>query len=178
MERTFLHIDVKETSHNREYWASRPFLGDQAAKVRSADILIVPWEDFREGQAVLFPQGTSDFFLRLQKAGADVALAVDSKQYAEIALHAKAWRIPTLVVSALLLPALAGFLGDVLHDAVTDVGANDTIEMKVIVEGSNGRCISVDYKGAPSRALDTILDEAERCLPEITDGSPETDLRK
>lgn len=54
-----------------------------------------------------------------------------------------------------------------IHDVVAKGSPTDTVEMKVIVEGEHGKCISIEYKGEPGRALDTLTKEAERCLPKI-----------
>ncbi len=167
LERTLFDVTVKESEQNRGYWASREWIGNAAEVVRSSEILIVPWEDFREGVTVLFPQGTGDLMKRMRAAGADIALAVPFELYSEIALHAHAWRFPTLLVKFVLLPAVASLLAAEVHDVITKAAPSDIVEMKVIVEGDHGKCISIEYKGEPGRALDTLTREAERCLPRI-----------
>ena len=166
MDRTLLQVTVLETGHDRDYWATRPYVGDQSAAVRAADVIVAPWEDFREGQPVLFPESSTDLITQLREVfGDQLAVAVDANGYAEIALYGKASRLPTLFVTALLLPALAGALGDVIHDRFAGEPPTATVEMRVVVEGDHGPCISVEYKGPPSRALDTVMSEVERCLP-------------
>lgn len=166
MEKTLLQVTVTETGENRDYWATRPYVGDQAAAVRAADLIVAPWEDFREGQPVLFPESSSDLIAQLREAFGDrMAVAVDAEGYAEIALYGKASRLPTLIVTTLLLPALAGALGDTIHDRFAGAPPAATVEMRVVVEGDHGRCISVEYKGPPDRALETVMSEVDRCLP-------------
>ena len=166
MDKTLLQVTVLETGHGRDYWATRPYVGDQSAALRAADLIVAPWEDFREGQAVLFPESSTDLIAQLREVFGDrMAVAADADGYAEIALYGKASRLPTLFVTALLLPALAGALGDTIHDRFADALPTATVEMRVVVEGDHGRCISVEYKGPPDRALDTILAEVNRCLP-------------
>lgn len=166
VERTLFDVTVKETSQNREYWAGREWIAEAESRVRTAKILVLPWEDFREGYPVMFPQGTSDFVKRLRAAGAEVELAATPEIYREIALHAHSWRFPTILVGAFLLPTLANVLGAEIHDIIAKGSPSDTIEMKVIIESDHGKCISIEYKGTPSRALDTLTQEAARCFPE------------
>ena len=52
-------VQTTESEKNREYWATRPWISpDLASLVRSLDVFVLPWEDFREGQPILFPPGT------------------------------------------------------------------------------------------------------------------------
>lgn len=169
LERTLYSVDVKESDRGREYWAARPWIGAALEGVRTAPILVVPWEDMRENLPVAFPQGTDAFVKRLRARGEfDFAIAATPEVYAEISLHSKVWRFPTLLVTHLLLPALAGALGDEIHDVIQKGSSNDTVELRVIVEGDHGKAISIEYKGPPSRAVDTLTTEAGRHLPAIT----------
>lgn len=166
LEKTLLQVTVLETGHDRDYWATRPYVGDQAAAVRAADLIVAPWEDFREGQPVLFPESSTDLIAQLREVfGDQLAVAVDTDGYAEIALYGKASRLPTLFVTYVLLPALAGALGDTIHDRFAGAVPTATVEMRVVVESEHGRCISVEYKGPPDRALDTVIAEVDRCFP-------------
>lgn len=114
LSKTLLSLNVSESEKDRGYWASRPWVSAMTAeKIRSADVLVVPWEDFRPESPALFPQGTTDFVGAL-KAGdlGAVEVAVDQENYAEIALHADEWRLPTLVCSTVLLPILLNLLSN------------------------------------------------------------------
>ncbi len=171
LERNLFQVDVRESEQGRGYWASRDWIGAAEAGVRSADIVVVPWEGVKENLPISFPQGTSDFVRKLKQAGlGEVALAATPETYVELALHAKSWRFPTLVLTALAFPTLAGFLSTEMHELVHEAKPNDRVELKIIVEGDHGKSISVDYKGPPGRAVETITSEVERYLPAI-DGS-------
>jgi hypothetical protein len=166
LDRTLYEIRVKETDRNREYWVSRPWLADRRDEVREAAILIVPWENFRNEEATLFPRGTTDVAARIREvSGVSVAIAVDRLAYKEIMLHSKEHRLPTIFVREVLLPTLVGILATLAADAVMHGTPNDTVEVSVIVEGEQGRCISVEYKGPATRLAETVVKETERCLP-------------
>ena len=165
-DRTLYEVRVKETDRNREYWVSRPWLDERRDEVREADILIVPWENFRNEEATLFPRGTTDIAAKVREfSGLSVAIAVDRLAYKEIMLHSKEHRLPTIFVREILLPTLAGILATLAADAVLHGSPDDKVEVSVIVEGKQGRCISVEYKGPANRLAETVVQEAERCLP-------------
>jgi hypothetical protein len=168
LNRKLLHIEVSETEKGRGYWATRSWLtgGDD---VRAADIVVVPWENFRENKPALFPHGTSDFYRELleSSSGRHIAVAVDQAAYEEIALHANEMRLPTLFVAYLALPFLINLLSAKVDRWLVEPTPMTTVEMEVIVEGDKGKCYSIKYKGPPSGMLETISKQAENCIPKL-----------
>lgn len=167
MNRTLLEVTVSETDEDRDFWATRPWARDSVEGIRKAEIIVVPWVDVRKDAEVLFPQGTTDIVLALREA-LPIVVGVDSSAYAEVALYANIKRLPAIFVTSLMVPALAGALGNILSDQVTGSQPAEFIEMRLIVESQGGPCISVEYKGPPGRAMDTVLDYIERCVPGAT----------
>lgn len=169
LNRTFLTVEVAETDKDRAYWASRPWLTN-ADDVRSADVIVVPWENFRENKPALFPEGSGDFYRELSKAVADkrLAVAIDRNKYEEIALHADAKRLATLFVTMLALPILTGLLSAKIDHWLSDPAPPEAVEIEIIVEGNWGHCLSIKYKGPPSEMIDTISKQAEKCLPRLS----------
>lgn len=167
LDRTLFEISLKESDQNREYWLNRPWLAARRSDVQSADILVVPWEDFREGAPALFPQGSADLVRELSQLGSlTFELAIDEDQYQEILLHSKQFRIPMMVVTMLAVPALAGMLGNLMSDAVKGNDTTDQVEMSLIIQGDHGRSVSLRYKGPPGRLAETLVAEAMRCFPD------------
>ncbi|AUQ49029.1 hypothetical protein PhaeoP83_00721 [Phaeobacter inhibens] len=164
MKRTLLEVTVSETDEDRDFWATRQWARDNVEGIRKAEIIVVPWIDFRKDAEVLFPQGTTDFVRSLQEA-LPIVVGVDRSAYAEVALYANTKRLPAIFVTSLMLPALAGALGNILSEQVTGSQTAEFIEMRLIVENQGAPCISVEYKGPPGRAVDTLLDYIERCVP-------------
>ena len=161
LEKTLFQLSVTETSKNLDYWASRPWLSaNTAAAIRSSQLVIVPWEDFREDNPILFPNGTTDWFEILRKQLA-IQIAAEEENYREIALHANIWRIPTILLTAVALPVFAQILADQIEQKYLQ-HSDDRIEMRVLVNGNNGKCIEIDYKGPPEKAVDALLDNATK----------------
>lgn len=167
LDRTLFEISIKESDKGREYWLSRPWLEDRRTIVQQADVLIVPWENFRENEPALYPKGSSDFINDLSATGSlSMELAVDEEHYYEIMLHSKLDRFPTMLVTLVALPALAGMLGNLMTNVATGGNESGQVKMKLIVEGEYGRCVSLDYEGPPTRLAETLLQESHRCFPE------------
>lgn len=178
LDRTLFEISVKESDKSREYWLDRPWLEARRDEVRSTDVLIVPWEDFREGSPALFPQGAADTVRQLAQFGnLTLGIAVDGDSYQEILMHSKMHRLPTMLVKVALLPALAGMLGNLMSDFIIGGENGDKVELKLIVQGEHGKCISLDYSGPPNRLVETIVAETERCLP-VSSNASEPSVKK
>jgi hypothetical protein len=169
LNRTFLNLEVSETDKDRAYWTSRPWLSNAEA-ARAADVILVPWENFRDSKPALFPQGTGDLFRELSKALADknIAIAIDQGKYEEVALHAEASRIATLFATVLALPFVINLLSSKVDRWMNDPTPPQTVEMEVIVEGDWGHCLSIKYKGPPSEIVDAISKQADKCLPRLS----------
>jgi hypothetical protein len=169
LNRTFLSLEVAETDKDRAYWTSRPWLTN-AETVRAADVLLVPWENFRENKPALFPLGSGDLFRELSKALGDksVAVAIDQGNYEEVALHAEATRLATLFVTLVALPFVVNLLSSKVDRWLNDPVPPQTVEMEVIVEGDWGHCLSIKYKGPPSGMVDAISTQAKECLPRLS----------
>lgn len=173
VERSFLQITVKECDHGRHYWAEKSWIGAAEMEVRNSAIVVVPWENISEQVPQAFPSGTDDFIRRLRAAAQlQVAIAATPETYQELALHAKAWRWPTILATTFALPMLVNFLSSELHDLIHKASPTDVVEMRIIVEGDHGKSISFEYKGPPNRAMDTFSREIDQHLPLISFNPP------
>ena len=171
MSKTLFRVDVSETSRDRNYWATRQGVSPETAEaIRRADLVIAPWENFREDNPALFPQGTGDIFrvLKSDLPQSRVVIAVDKAYYHEIALHAQEFRIPTIFLNAVLVATLGQILGNRIDRWLPGSSLDTAIELEVIVEGDRGKCISVKYKGPKDKIVETILTQTERCLPRVS----------
>ena len=170
--RTLFKVDVSQTGRDREYWATRPWVsGELVQEIRAADVLLTPWENFRDGHPALFPQGTTDFARMLARHLTEkrIAVAIDTERFEEIALHARQLRWPTIMVTAVLLPLLVNILTEFGKKLLDEHPSDQTVQFSVIVEGRHRHCIEIDYKGPPNDLARMITEQAEKCLPRLED---------
>lgn len=166
LEKTYLEISVAETERDRNYWAEKPWISEV---IKEADILLLPWENFREGHEIVFPSGSSDFFKSFEGQNSiQIAIASDPDTYCELALHSKKWRWPIILVSCLALPTLSNVLSDQINQRMQAAPAEDLVELDVIVERPTGKCIEVKYTGPRDGAVERIMSEAAKCIPELS----------
>lgn len=165
-EKLLISIEVAQTEHDRQYWVSRPYITDQDIRgiVHAADVLLFPWEKFRD-QHDLFPQGAGDFFKYLEQKlpGKVVAIAIDRDKYKEITLHAHEFRLPSVLVKETFVAIVVSLAVHFLTQQLADPG-NDIVQFEILVESPSRPCIAVKYKGPVDQLSERILTEVDKCL--------------
>jgi hypothetical protein len=159
-------VNVVDTDQDRNFWASGNGLSSlTVADIRAADILLVPWEN-RAGADLSFPNGTTEFYQLLSGALGEkrIDIAVEKESYRELALHANEVRWPSILASAVLLPALGNVLADQVERLVNAPSPTTSIEFSLTGENERGKCVSINYKGPPDRLVETLVEESGRCL--------------
>lgn len=171
MEKILLNIEVKETERNRNYWASRAQELLIEGDVRKSQILVLPWEKFRDDQDV-FPEKTTDFYRYLTQNLAESPIVFSSTaEYKEIALHSFELRLPKLFVQYAVLPIVLGLATNYAYDYLGQSNAPGAVEIELIVEDAQGKCFNMHYKGAAENLSDEILKNAERCISNRNEGN-------
>lgn len=165
MNNHFLSIDVAETEKDINFWAGRPYIpAELNGKLKGADLVVLPWEDFREGEAILFPSGTGDFYRALVEVfGEQVVLAATQENYKEVALHANVMRWPTLFVKQALLPVLLGVLANEVDTATFH--HDQRVEMRIVIASHGQPCVQIEYKGPATDAVRTLSENAAKYCP-------------
>jgi hypothetical protein len=168
LNRTLFRIDVTETDQDRNFWAARPGLTPgTVAKIRAAEIVVVPWQNRGKESSETVPTGTIEFLKELKRelSSDTLAVATEPDAYMELSLHADEMRWPTFLVSSIALPVLLNLLANQIDRAISATPPPATVEVKIVVENEHGKCISVDYKGPPGRLVESLVAETAHCLP-------------
>ncbi len=165
--RDFLKLEVRETSEGTGYWLDRPWVdSNQRPGLLAAKIVAVPQEEGEHGP--VFPEGSGDFIARFREAlgdTADLAVAIRSADYQELALHSKAWRLPTLILKYGIFPIALNIFASRLDELLPGHQKGDTAELTLIIEGANHKSLRLDYKGDPSELAPML----ESAIPKFID---------
>jgi hypothetical protein len=168
--RDFLQFEVAETSHGKGYWLDRPWVDEsQRGALLKAAVLAVP--QFRDAnEDPVFPDGSEAFIARLREmVGSETTLgvAIRSADYQEVALHSKAWRLPTLFVSGIAIPVILNILGNRIDALLPGHKAGDTAEITLFVEGRNHKALRLYFKGDPHDLGDLLNRSVPRFIDEL-----------
>lgn len=142
-------ITIEEASDGRNFWLSQGLGKGLEQKLEAADVLIVPEKDFRPGFPFLFHQDTGHLYQYLSShlsGKLDVEICATDEEYREIALHAAAFRLSTLVVQYGIAPLVVGLLTNYLYDELK-AKPTDTVEATVVVEDQQCKSFKFQFKG-------------------------------
>jgi hypothetical protein len=172
--REFLKFEAKETTEGRGYWLDQPWVDEaQRASLSRAHVLALPHVG-DESEGPVFPDGSEAFLARFRELlGTDVSLgvAVRSADYYELALHSKAWRLPTLLVSYIALPFVINIFAARVDALLPGHKEGDTAEVVLIVEGANHKTLKLQFKGDPKDLGDLLKRSVPRFIDEL-DAAP------
>lgn len=191
MKLQLLEFSVSETDHGRGFWLDKPWVeeGRRPALVAAA-LMVVP--TLHDDEPPTFPVGTGEFLQRLGDlldGSMPVAVAMSSEGYMELALHSKAWRLPTFVLGSLVLPVVLGILTNRLDEVLPGHKKDDTAEIEIIVETPDRGTLRIKYKGpvedmgrtletSVSRYIDTVAKPIPPATPSVSRGNPASVGRK
>lgn len=163
LEKNYLSLNVSDTDRNLQYWLAQPYVNeDLASKIQQADVLVLPWEDFRPDEPILFPNGSADFYRRIAKeVGPEyVTLVASADLYREIALHANVWRLPSLFVTVVALPIVLNVISSEIDSHLFH--KDDRVELNLVVSAANHQCVQIAYKGPADGAVEKLAEAATR----------------
>jgi len=119
-------------------------------KIKVADILLLPYMDFRGYQNCLFPEQTYQFFTHLvketKKQSLSVDLVVSDEDYKEIELHADVINIADILIQWVLFPSVINMISSYLYDLVQQRKKKMNANIKITVE-KNGNAKTVSFEG-------------------------------
>lgn len=156
-------ISIHPITKNKKYWASQSFLDDDLKnKIKSADILIVPLENFRDTNSFAFTSETEKvyFFLK-QNLPSDLLFEICAgDNYQVLALHADVKRLGVFFASNIALPVLLSLLASYIDRNYiatsttpepiinhTIVNQQIIVNTTINVEISEENIIAITYEG-------------------------------
>lgn len=142
-------VTVGDASEGRDFWLAQGLGKGLEQKLQTADVLIVPEKDFRPGFPFLFHQDTGHLYQYLSShlgGKLSVEICATDEEYREIALHAAAFRLSTLVVQYGIAPLVVGLLTNYLYDELK-AKPTDTVEATVVVEDQQCKSFKFQFKG-------------------------------
>lgn len=120
--------------------------------IKKAEILFLPYEDFRERNEFLFAEETyklySYFLEHKQNADLNVDICSSDENYYELELHAEVINIPLLIVQWLVLPTVTSMIGSYLFGKMVKFMKNDMNTKVSITVEKDGKAKTIHYEGS------------------------------
>lgn len=97
----------------------KPYIpSDKLKSIKNADVLLVPFEGYKDTNEPLFPEDTDRFYQYLKKSGQKAELCISDNHFETLGLHSDLIEIATIVTNEFVVPVLLGLISSYLYDAV------------------------------------------------------------
>lgn len=132
---------------------SKPYIPEKYInEIRNAQILLVPYENFRGRTDYFFPEQTHEIYEIIKeeasKNGVLTEICISDEEYQELELHAETVNIPVIIVTSFAFPivvnAISYFLIKKLETYTIERNVN--VNITITVEDKEGTK-TIKYKG-------------------------------
>lgn len=120
--------------------------------IKSSDILLMPYKDFREGYVALFPEETMKFFEYVKEEcenkNLNADICISDEDYKEIELHSEVINISGILVQSWALPIITGIISSYLFKKLEQFNRKGVSTNVNITIEKNGESKTVHYEGS------------------------------
>ena len=143
-----------ETDSDFCYWSSLTSINSELREsIRRADLVLVPQPGFGDYEGPLFPVRTEELFQYLRAnvpSDMTVELAVDDRDYKELALHSEIIILASILVKKLGAPVAISLIKDYLAKRLGKRFKKADVRFTMIVDsrdGVNRKTAQISYEG-------------------------------
>ena len=159
-DRLELMVEIEDANISRSQLQEKRWVDDALKEsLEKANVVIMPWENFRELDVPVFPDGTADFFQDIHNSATPELLpeiAVIDEQYSEVALHADLVITPTIFVTSFIAPVVTKFVADWLARLLLERAKHSDVKFQMYVEDANGKTRRISYEG-PVNSFESLV---------------------
>lgn len=142
-----LEIELVPISFENVYqWENIP--PEYLENIKRANLLLLPYDRFRNEEEGLFPEETYDFYEFIRKEGLKeniiVDVAVSDDDYKEIEMHSDLMRLPVMLIQYVGIPMLVNFISSYVYDKVKNKKID--LQVNILIE-KDGITKKVAYEG-------------------------------
>ncbi len=148
------NVSCIETNKNSSYWARKQLKHTELRDaILSSDILLLPYEGFRDYQGLVFPVNTEELFAQLKETLPDnirIDVAVSDDDYVELSLRSDLLHIADILVEYVLAPILVAFLADYIKNRLRRRYDQTNVKTSFFIEDvgkTTRKTVRVSYEG-------------------------------
>lgn len=120
--------------------------------IKKADILILPYEGFRDRSDYLFPEETYKLYDYLKENTLSNSITVEicssDEEYKELELHADVINIAQIIVNSSAYAIVVGLITNYLYDKLKHYNKKDINANVSITVETNGKSKTIRYEGS------------------------------
>lgn len=122
--------------------------------IKQADILILPYEGFRDRSDYLFPEETFKLYdyikgaIQVQGESLTVEICSSDEEYKELELHADVINIANIIVNSSVYAIVVGIITSYLYDKLKKYNKKDINTNVSITVETDGESKTIRYEGS------------------------------
>lgn len=135
---------------------------------KDANLLVLPYQNIRNGVEYCFTEYASDFLSYLRKKptnGIISDIAITDDNYCVLEMHSILLDIGIILVQSGILPVALNLLSNYIYDKIKSIHEkpeNTTVRFEMVAQAENGISKSLKYDGPASE-----LDKVEKMAKEL-----------
>ena len=141
-----------EEIKNKQYFSTE-------CDIENAKALILPYENFREGYDILYPENTKELLRYFESNGFKIDVPCSENDYKEIELHDSLIDLGIFLLNSAFLPIFLNLISSFLYDKFKKKGKDPSeAEAKIVIniEENKSKSIRFEYKGTAKGLVDSL----------------------
>lgn len=141
------------------------------AKLKEANLLLLPYHNYREGIEYCFTEYAMDFLTYLKAQASDAInadIAITDEKYCALEMHSLILDIGIFIATNVILSSAVNLLSNYIYDKIKSMHEkkeNVNIRVQIIAQNEKGCSKSITYDG-PASEFEIIKSTAEELLKE------------
>lgn len=160
-------LTITPTEKDFAYWRSRSYVTDDVRQsIEDANLLILPYEGFREALKPVFAKEAGNIYKFLKERASSEfrpELCMSDEEYQEIELNHWVIDLGLIIADKVVLAMAVSALYDYLKKRFQRSKNGAVVKVEVIEQSADGVIRCIRYEGPPQhlqRAFDELSDEA------------------
>lgn len=138
------------------------------SEIKDANMLLLPYKDFREGVEYCFTEYAAEFlhYLKSNDDGVIADIAICDEKYCVIEMHSLLLDIGIFIATNVVVSAAVNILSNFVYDKIKSLHEkkeNVNVRVEIIVQNDNGTSKSIKYDG-PASDFDSVRSTVEKML--------------
>ena len=143
----------------QEVYKKPYFPSEYEEDLKNANVLFVPYENFRDRELLVLPEDTLNFYeyFKEKARGTEVVadICISDKDYQELELHADVQNLPEILVNIVVFPVVINMISSYLYDRIKTRRSMMKINVNITVD-SDGVSKRISYEGDADKFPDVM----------------------
>lgn len=163
-------VKVTETGLTFEEVYAKPYITAQIKpEIMSANALLLPSENFREGHELLFPEYTAEFFSYIKENQAGklhIDIGVSDEDFKPIEMHSELLLLPMILVEWVAFPLLINVISSYLYNFIAqrhNAKNEHKAKIRITVQETKTKTVkTIEYEGDADKFAGAMKDITDK----------------